>query len=141
MSIWKQLVLGLADAIIKDEAKAGNPNHDPANGQFTSGGGGDIIKPVKPTKIFEGHKNVPREAEPNAIIEIRNKVGGVGRTYYDSEGKISKQVHGNHNQPYAHPYGKNGEHAHDYKWEDGKVVERTTRELSDRERKENSDIL
>lgn len=53
-----------------------------------------------------------------------------------------KQTHSSdHANPKLHPYGKNGEHAHDYEWENGKIVNRVTRELSDVEKKENSDIL
>lgn len=52
--------------------------------------------------------------------------------------QISNSNHGNAKQ---HPYGDHGEHAHDYKYDsDGKVI-RPMRELSDEERKENSDIL
>ena len=40
-----------------------------------------------------------------------------------------------------HPYGKNGEHAHDYVYEAGKLIGRPTRELTENERKENEDIL
>jgi hypothetical protein len=47
-----------------------------------------------------------------------------------------------HGFPDKHPYGKNGEHAHDYKWDgDGKLKSRTTREITTDERKENGDIL
>ena len=66
----------------------------------------------------------------------------INRTFYNSEGKIYRQTHaGPHANPKLHPYGKNGEHAHDYEWEDGKIVNRTTRELTDDERKESGDIL
>lgn len=39
-------------------------------------------------------------------------------------------------------YGKNGEHAHDYVYDDnGHLLERPHRELTEKERKENADIL
>ena len=53
-----------------------------------------------------------------------------------------RQTHaGHHATPKHHPYGENGEHAHDYEWEDGKLIRRTTRELTDAERRESGDIL
>ena len=56
---------------------------------------------------------------------------------------IKTQIHsGNHNKPKAHPYGKSGEHHHYYTWIDGeKHPIRTTDDLTDKERKEHSDIL
>lgn len=53
-----------------------------------------------------------------------------------------KQIHlGNHVNPKQHPYGQNGEHAHDYEWEYGNIINRITREITEQERKEHSDIL
>lgn len=53
-----------------------------------------------------------------------------------------RQTHsGPHANPKQHPYGNGGEHAHDYEWENGKIINRTTRELTDAERKESGDIL
>ena len=41
-----------------------------------------------------------------------------------------------------HPYGKHGEHAHDYEWDEtGKLKSRTTREITEEERKEGGDFL
>lgn len=79
---------------------------------------------------------------PNSITQVERKKGGIDRNYYDGEGKQCKQV-SNHNHGNAknHPYGKNGEHTHDYIWENGKLVDRPARELTESERKENSDIL
>ena len=55
----------------------------------------------------------------------------------------SKQICNNdHGHPKQHPFGKHGEHAHDYKYDaNGKLLSRDARELTDEERKENSDIL
>lgn len=81
-------------------------------------------------------------AEPNSVTQITKKNGGIDRNYYDSSGKQVKQISNyNHGNPTRHPFGKNGEHAHDYIWKDGEVVERPVRELTEKERKENSDIL
>lgn len=57
----------------------------------------------------------------------------------DSKKQISNNNHGN---PKLHPFGKHGEHAHDYIYaEDGRLKGRPVRELTDEERKENEDIL
>lgn len=81
-------------------------------------------------------------ADPNSITQEVLKNGGINRNYYDNDGKQIKQISNhNHGNPKKHPYGENGEHAHDYVWEDGKLVGRPVRELSDVERKENGDIL
>nr|DAZ46444.1 MAG TPA: hypothetical protein [Caudoviricetes sp.] len=41
-----------------------------------------------------------------------------------------------------HPYGKHGEHAHDYEWDEtGKLKSRTIREITEEERKECGDFL
>ena len=93
----------------------------------------DGIINVEKTSLFEN---------PNSITQEVLKNGGVNRNYYDNEGKQIKQI-SNHNHGNAgrHPFGKNGEHAHDYVWEKGKLVGRPVRELSESERKENRDIL
>ena len=92
-----------------------------------------------------GHVSIPKEYRENAIIELKEVKGGheqVNRVFYDAEGKMCRQTHsGNHANPKQHKYGKNGEHAHDIEWEDGKIVNRTTRELTDAERRESGDIL
>lgn len=82
-------------------------------------------------------------AEPNSTTEVVNKKGGIDRNYYDSAGKQYKQISNNdHGNPKQHPYGKNGEHAHDYIYgDDGKLKSRPARELTEAERKENEDIL
>lgn len=91
------------------------------------------------------HPSIPKEYRKNAIIEMSERKGEktqVNRTFYDGEGKMYRQTHsGSHGNPKLHPYGQNGEHAHDYEWKDGKIVNRTTRELSGEERRESSDIL
>lgn len=85
---------------------------------------------------------VSLRAMPNTVTQIINKNGGINRNYYDSEGKQYKQItNNNHGTPKSHPWGKNGEHAHDYIWEDGKLTSRYGRELTEDERKENEDIL
>ena len=65
------------------------------------------------------------------------------RTIYGAEGLKGREIHTtNHRNPKQHPYGKNGEHAHDYDWDaDGNLRNKTTREITESERKENGDIL
>ena len=81
-------------------------------------------------------------AEPNSITQVTKKKGGVERNYYDRTGRQYKQIsNNNHGNAKQHPYGVNGEHAHDYVYEEGELVDRPTRELTEDERKENEDIL
>lgn len=92
----------------------------------------DIIN-VEKTSLYE---------RPNSITQEILKSGGVNRNFYDDEGKQIKQI-SNHNHGNAkhHPFGEKGEHAHDYIWKDGELIGRPARELTEEERKENSDIL
>lgn len=81
--------------------------------------------------------------EPNSVTQRVGKNGGVERNYYGEDGRQIKQVSNNdHGNPTRHPYGEKGEHAHDYIYnENGTLERRTTRDLTDEERKENADIL
>lgn len=81
--------------------------------------------------------------EPNSITQKISKKGGIERNYYDENGRQFKQIaNNNHGNSKQHPYGKNGEHSHDYIYnENGKLIGRPARELTVSERKENSDIL
>lgn len=107
----------------------------------------DIIKEKKITNAV-GHpvKIVKRNeihGESNGITQKENSRGGIERNYYDGNGNQIKQVsNNNHGNPKKHPYGKNGEHTHDYIYdENGNLIGRPMRELTDEERKENEDIL
>lgn len=88
-------------------------------------------------------KRTRLKALPGSITQKESAKGGVERNYYGDDGKQFKQVsNSHHGKPKSHPYGKNGEHAHDYIYdEDGNLMERPIRELTDEERKENADIL
>lgn len=81
--------------------------------------------------------------KPNSITQKESSKGGIERNYYDESGKQIKQIaNNNHGKPKKHPYGKNGEHAHDYIYdESGNLIDRPMRELTDSERTENGDIL
>lgn len=81
-------------------------------------------------------------ATPNLITQVASKKDGISRNYYDKSGQWIKQIsNNNHGNPKKHPFGKNGEHAHDVVWKDGKIVSRKVRELTEQERKDNGDIL
>lgn len=79
---------------------------------------------------------------PGSITQKESAKGGIERNYYGPDGRQFKQVSNNsHGNPKMHPYGKQGEHAHDYTFDESGKLKRSTRELTERERKENSDIL
>ena len=94
------------------------------------------------TDIQTEHASTPSLYRPNAIVEIQIPQQQIDRTFYDSNGQMVLQVHsGPHKNPKKHPYGKHGEHAHVYTWENGHMVGRLTRELTEDEREKNADIL
>ena len=86
-----------------------------------------------------GHVSIPKEYRKNTIIELTEKKGDnvqINRTFYNEDGKMYRQIHsGPHGNFKLHPYGKNGEHAHDYEWENGKITNRTTRNLTEKEKR------
>lgn len=115
-------------------------------------GSSDLTK-TKAWKEYEGIANAKKNgiikvektslyADPNSITQEMLKGGGINRNYYDENGRQIKQI-SNHNHGNAknHPFGKFGEHAHDYLWKDGKLTGRPARELTEEERKENREIL
>lgn len=91
-----------------------------------------------------GHKDNPKKSTPNSVMD---KIDGSGRvlvrSYYDESGMKNFDIHTtNHGNPRTHNFGRHGEHGHDYKWgDDGKLISKTDRELTEKERKENEDIL
>lgn len=90
------------------------------------------------------HISVPKRYIPNAVVDTVSMAGKQrDRTVYDADGMMKTQIHsGNHGNPKRHPYGKYGEHAHDYTWKFGsKKPDRKDREISEEERVQHSDIL
>lgn len=87
--------------------------------------------------------NTSLTGNPNSISQVTNSKGGIDRNYYDETGRQLKQISNNdHGNPKEHKYGSKGEHAHDYIYDDaGKLIGRPSRDLNDKERKENGDIL
>lgn len=81
--------------------------------------------------------------KPNAVVDTVSRGGKQrDRMIYDESGKQKTQIsNGPHSNPKQHPFGKHGEHAHDIIWENGEIVSRNTRELTEQERKEHADIL
>ncbi|VTS32882.1 phage minor capsid 2 family protein [Streptococcus porcinus] len=94
--------------------------------------------------ITVGHTPPGRVGKPDSIIQHNATNGDIlGRTYYDARGIKSKEVHfTNHKQPKNHPYGNRDEHSHDYIFDDnGKFISRNVRDLTEKEREENLDVL
>ena len=99
---------------------------------------------IKVDKVIFGHSSTPKEYKPNAIVDHINSNNKVScRSFYDNDAMKSKDIHtNNHGNAVHHNYGKHGEHAHDYVWnDDGTLKNKTTRNLTEWERKENDDIL
>ena len=82
-------------------------------------------------------------SEPNTITEKTNSKGGKDRNYYGDDGRQIKQISNNgHGNKKDELLGKRGEHAHDYSYdEDGNLTRGKSRELTDEERRDNSDFL
>lgn len=99
---------------------------------------------IKATKVMGGHGSLPRDSKPNAIVDHVFDNGVVrARAFYDDKGRKYKEIHTtNHGKPKAHPFGEHGEHGHIYQWNsDGSLKSKIPYELSDKERKENQEIL
>lgn len=95
-------------------------------------------------EVIEGHVPAPKKHLPNSVVDHKNEKGAVdSRSFYGESGMKEKDIHtGNHGNPKMHPFGKHGEHAHDYVWgKDGRLISKTPRDLTNAERKDNGDIL
>lgn len=90
-------------------------------------------------KVSKSNITGPR----NGITQKTNAKGGIDRNYYGPDGRQTKQISNNgHGHKVEEALGKHGEHAHDYIFDaEGHLCGRSSRELTDAERKENSDIL
>lgn len=132
-SMRKQNVRGINDAIKHLNAVAAE--HSTSGEKYGN---------INVDKTIIGHSPAPKMALPNSVIDHVGKNGKVEtRTFYGDSGYKEKEItNHNHGYPGKHYYGEHGEHAHDYEWDkDGHLKNRTTREISEEERKENSDIL
>lgn len=105
----------------------------------------DVAKTTNNDRIIiKGHKSPPKKHTPNSTIDHITENGNVKtRAFYDKNGMKSKEIHTtNHGNSKEHNYGSNGEHVHEYEWDsNGKLKNKSSRELTKKERKENSDIL
>ena len=90
-------------------------------------------------KVSKSNITGPR----NGITQKTNAKGGIDRNYYGPDGRQTKQISNNgHGHKVEEALGKHGEHAHDYIFDaEGHLCGRPSRDLTDAERKENSDIL
>ena len=105
-----------------------------------------ILKSIangKANAIIKASESIPSTAEKNSVIDsLDRNMRITNRSMYDSDGKLAKQINPtNHGNPKKHNFGKNGEHAHDVIWKNGKIVERPERELTEEERLQHKDIL
>ena len=78
-------------------------------------------------KVVSGHGTIPKIAEEGMVIDHIDENDKVNvRTFYGALGFKEKDIHTtNHGNPKKHPYGKSGEHAHDYTWDsEGKLKEK-----------------
>lgn len=117
----------------------------PSGKSLTSEGDGGIIGTTKNANGTEV-EIVERTSlmwKPNSITQKVSSKGGIERNYYNENGMQTKQIaNNNHGKPKRHPFGKSGEHAHDYIYDsEGNLIGRPTRDLTDLEREENGDIL
>lgn len=89
------------------------------------------------------HPRINAAYKPFAVVDTLSQNGKQhDRTFYDSDGRMIRQIsNGPHGNTKKHPFGQHGEHVHDILWTDGVIVDRPVRELTDKERKENADIL
>lgn len=100
---------------------------------------------IKVDKVISGHAGTPKKAEPGIrVIDHTYDNGTVSaRGFYGADGLKQKDIHtDDHGFPKQHHFGQHGEHAHDYEWdENGRLKNKTQRELSEEERERNGDIL
>lgn len=91
------------------------------------------------------HVSIPREFESYAVLETDSTKKGItqiDRTLYDKDKHMVKQIHsGPHGRIDQHPYGDSGEHCHIFKWDKGKIVDRTTENMSKEDIEANKDII
>lgn len=111
-------------------------------GRATAAGKKVRLKNAAGQSIIEVKKSAVK-GPPNGITQKTNKKGGTDRNFYDENGRQILQIsnHG-HGHKKEEAMGDHGEHAHDYFWdEDGNLTRGEARELTDEERRENSDFL
>lgn len=101
-------------------------------------------KMLKSKTVIATHKPSPRRSTPNSIIDRMSHNGVIeARTFYNNRGVKRKDIHTtDHGNPKWHNFDSKGGHVVLYEWNsDGSLKKKTRRKLSERERRENSDIL
>lgn len=86
-------------------------------------------------------RRAPTRAEPFEVVDVITAKGEVNRVLYDEEGYQMLRVHtSDHGNSSDHPFGA---HKHIVRWKNGRYekVGRDIYLLSEKDRKENSDIL
>lgn len=135
----REQVVGF-DKSISAKAVVANKRHIEKYTKYSYNKNGTVI--VTDDKTGLKNYSVAAVYKPFAIVDSKTSKGSINRTLYDADGKMVKQINpNNHGNPKQHPYGENGEHAHDIIWQDGKIIGRPARNLTEKERKEHSDIL
>lgn len=132
--VWKKSTREFNLDNKKDEKRVG----------LTKSLGSGKIKLIKPHKVIVGHSGTPKTAEPNNVIDHKNSENKVDiRSFYGMNGYKKKDIHTtDHGNPKQHPFGNHGEHAEDYEWDnEGRLKNKTRRELTAIEREENGEIL
>lgn len=95
-------------------------------------------------KMDVGHGGSRPKGIPNSIVDHQRNDGKIDkRSFYDEDGMKNLEIHTtDHGNPKEHPFGKHGEHVHEYAWdENGRMVKNERRELTKTERRKNGDIL
>lgn len=140
------------DGIMEERDYIQNPDTGKMEGSTPegggSGGGGQENAPEETVKNAAGQTvkivgHIDPRGEPNSITQKVNGNGGIDRNYYGADGRQTKQISNHdHGHPKQHNFGMHGEHAHDYILdENGNIKHGKARELTEQERKENSDML
>ncbi len=143
--IQKNIADGLSFTETKKRATAlMDGNMDAQLRRYIKKYGRTSSKQIKPDNIVDGHSGTPKKAKPNTVIDHKTSENQVDiRSFYGSDGYKKKDIHTtDHGNPKQHPFGTHGEYAEDYEWDnDGRLKNKTRRELTEIDGEENSDIL
>lgn len=110
-------------------------------GEWKKDDKGKLIPTI--TIPLEKRFSVPKNSTPNAVIEYgshnKRKERQRNMALYDNHGFLTKQFHGGpHGNLKKHPYGKFGEHVHDFPIDENGEINferKTTREFTKEERR------
>lgn len=94
-------------------------------------------------RITKEH-TIPKIGKPFEVLDHIDENGKIDkRRYYGKDGIMKLDIHTTpHGNLKYHNFGNHGEHAHDFDfYSSGALKNKTTRELTKKERKENGDIL